>query len=633
MRQPGWSEYEVALLIDAYIRISHNSIVKKQEILNLSRILRSIAIAQGKSIDESFRNTNGINMRLSELDYIFSNGTLGLKNTSGLFRKMVDLYHNSREEYERILLEAKAMITSILNQSHECELPATNEMIVSFTEDQDYSYTKPLWLRYKSSERIQYNTWAKLYTSLIKQMINDYPNIFVPNMSLLNEERVDIVSNGESGKLRRFSRINEELLIETNLSAVGFVKRIAKAASLTGLTEKDIEIHYIKKALEADKKIISHNSNEMAKETVSIESVSQVEDLLRKSNNGITKNEIASAFPDLSTHQINVVLKSCHAVLILNKFYHRDTISDYNEMAEILLEVITKQFSQNDNYTSALQLYNEAKPRLDDFFFYNNAFDSRQEVYDLAVHLFEQEKYKGYTFIFLNKMHIWKEEPDYPKDFHGLLIKYARNHGNVFTREEALDYFALIGSSTPAQTFSYTLFNTGSRSFLQYDENRFVLREALGINDYSLSCICIQIEKLLEGDDYIATGEIEDYFYTTLPVLPNGISWSALLLEDVLRIYETDFSTIEAGKDNDKKTFPAAIIRKKSHYRCFSDVVWNEVAKSFFLPKEFTASEFRDFLLNKGFIRGSEKMWNVHKTVAGDIRFYWTDNYGRVTIN
>lgn len=101
----------------------------------------------------------------------------------------------------------------------------------------------------------------------------------------------------------------------------------------------------------------------------------------------------------------------------------------------------------------------------------------------------------------------------------------------------------------------------------------------------------------------------------------------------MLRIYETGFTTIEAGKDNDKKTIPAAIVRKKSHYRSFSDVVWNEVSKSFTLPKEFTASEFREFLLNKGFIRGSEKMWSVHKTVAGDIRFYWTDNNGRVTIN
>ena len=43
--------------------------------------------------------------------------------------------------------------------------------------------------------------------------------------------------------------------------------------------------------------------------------------------------------------------------------------------------------------------------------------------------------------------------------------------------------------------------------------------------------------------------------------------------------------------------------------------------------------EFRDFLLDKGFIRGFEKMWSVHKTVKGDIRFFWTNDYTKVTIN
>lgn len=361
--------------------------------------------------------------------------------------------------------------------------------------------------------------------------------------------------------------------------------------------------------------------------------VSDLSAFLMQNEAGVPKSDVFEHFARCKTSQIKRALESCHAVLVLKKYYHPNSISDYQEMADVLLEVISKQFAQNGNYTSAQLLYNEARPRLDDFFFYNNAFDSRQEVYDLAVHLFEQEKYKGNSFIFLNNMHIWKEEPDYPKDYHGLLIKYGREHGNVFSREEAMAYFLQIGSQSPSATFSNVLFTTGSRSFLQYAENQFVLTEAVQINENFLTTVSAQINNLLDGEDYIATGEIDDFFYTILPNLPSGICWSALLLEDVLRIYETGFMTIQAGKDNDKKTVPAAIVRKKSHYRTFSDVVWNEISKSFPLPKEFTASEFREFLLNKGFIRGSEKMWNVHKTVAGDIRFYWTDNNGRVTIN
>ncbi len=510
-----------------------------------------------------------------------------------------------------------------------------DETTVSFGESQDYNYTKPLWFRYKSQDKVVVNTWSKLYISLMRELVNDYPGVFVADLSLLNGDRIDIAKNDEAYKLRRYSQLTDDLVIEINISARDFVKRIAVAASMVGLSAEDIEIHYTKRSSERRDGKSDDSSSDRCRtfEPVTAELVEQVSSLIRGSAEGISKNEICDKFSNYSTHQINLALEACHAVLILKKYYHRDNISDYQEMADILLEVISKQFSQNGNYTSAQQLYNEARQRLDDFFFYNNAFDSRQEVYDLAVHLFEQEKYKGNSFIFMNNMHIWKEEPDYPKDYHGLMIKYAREHGNTFSREDAIFYFEQIGSTTPAATFSNVIFNTGSKSFLQYDENQFVLTEAVQINDYFLASVSAQIENLLEGEDYIAIGEIDDYFYTTLPKLPSGIYWSALLLEDVLRIYEIGFMTIEAGKDNDKKTVPAAIVRKNSHYRSFSDVVWNEVSKTFSLPKEFTASEFREFLLNKGFIRGSEKMWSVHKTVAGDIRFYWTDNNGRVTIN
>lgn len=750
MRQPKWNKYETALLIEAYWKIKADRSQKGAIIAALSSSLREQASFE---IDDTFRNENGINMRLGELDYLFSSGSIGLKNTSDLFREMVDMYQTNRSEYELILSEAKGVTASTLNVRAQfcewlqekapklrpeviCQLLAigedfckkikvlttplfettdvgvvkkyvktvknnkffyimnkrqypaivnaanwyyffiqvlpellspiqeekqeqvsstrssalnssieaensrtgiseADEIAVSFDGSQDYGYTKPLWFRYKNQDGVRVNTWSKLYTLLMKQLAEDYMDVFVADLSLLGGDRVDIATASESYKLHRYSQLIGDLLIEINISPNGFMKRIAAAASMVGLTSEDIVIHYTKRTGErrGGKAEDSSTDNDKPTEQMTTDLIEEIGGLIRESLDGITKNEICERFSNYSTRQINLALEACHAVLILKKYYHRDNISDYQEMADILLEVISKQFSQNGNYTSAQQLYNEARPRLDDFFFYNNAFDSRQEVYDLAVHLFEQEKYRGNLFIFMNNMHIWKAEPDYPKDYHGLMIKYAREHGNTFSRKDAIIYFEQIGSTTPAATFSNVLFNTGNKSFLQYDENQFVLTEALHINEYFIASVSAQIENLLEGEDYIATGEIDDYFYTTLPKLPSGIYWSALLLEDVLRIYETDFMTIEAGKDNDKKTVPAAIVRKKSHYRSFSDVVWNEVSKSFPLPKEFTALEFRDFLLNKGFIRGSEKMWSVHKTVAGDIRFYWIGNNEKVIIN
>ena len=379
------------------------------------------------------------------------------------------------------------------------------ELKVSFDGEQDFSHTKPLWLRYKDQDKVAINTWSKLYTSLMRCMVEDYPDVFMAGLSLLHGKRLDIVSNGEAFKLRRYSKLTDELLIEINISARDFVNRIAVAASIVGLTEEDIEIHYIERNNEkhSDRiKRISSGSNNSNRQMISDIS-DKIDNLIRNSADGIEKDAIKKKFQDYSTHQINMALEICHAVRILKKYYHRDNISDYYEMAEILLEVITRQFSQNSNYTSAQQLYNEARLRLDDFFFYNSAFDSRQEIYDLAVHLFVQEKYKGNTFIFMNNMHIWRKEPDYLKDFHGLLIKYAREHENIFTREDAVTYFEQIGSVTPAATFSNVILKSGSETFLQYAENKFVLADVLHINDYFLASVKMQITSLIHLHEHL----------------------------------------------------------------------------------------------------------------------------------
>ena len=606
MRQPKWDKFEAALLIEAYWKIKSVPSQRREIVTKLSSCLR--ARAQFK-IDDTFRNENGINMRLGELDYLFSEGTGGLKNTSDLFRMMVVLYRDDREEFEKILSEAKYMLD----------------------EPQNVRLQFCTWLQEKTSKptpevACQLLKIGEEFCQKIKVLAKP---LFETTDTETIKKYVKTVTNN------KIFRIKNKRQHPAIVDAANWYYSFICVLPDLNLLPYD-EVPFAEK--EQQEEVVPKPSdmpapNEPTKESLSSTLVTSVDRLLRSSNSGISKEDICKQFPDVSTRQINLALADCHAVLVLKKYYHRDNISDYNEMADILLEVISRQFTQNGNYTSAQQLYTEARLKLDDFFFYNNAFDSRQEIYDLAVHLFEQEKYKNNSFLFLNNMHIWKEEPDYPKDYHGLLIKYARDHGNVFTRENAVSYFELIGSSSPSATFSFVIFNTGKNSFLQYAENCFVLAEALNINDYILSSLNSQIENLLEDEDYVAVGEIDDYFFSTLPSLPCSIPWSALLLEDVLRLYETDYMAIEAGKDNDKKTLPAAIVRKKSQYRCFSDLVWNEVYKSFPLPKEFTASEFREFLLEKGFIRGTEKMWSVHKTVADDIRFYWTDNNGRVTIN
>ena len=93
MRQPPWDKYEAALLVEAYWKIQEDHSQKKSIVSVLSSSLRARA---GFEIDDTFRNENGINMRLGEIDYLFSAGKRGLKNTSDLFREIVSLYKKKR---------------------------------------------------------------------------------------------------------------------------------------------------------------------------------------------------------------------------------------------------------------------------------------------------------------------------------------------------------------------------------------------------------------------------------------------------------------------------------------------------------------------------------------------------------
>ena len=104
MRQPKWDKYEAALLIEAYWKIKNDGALRGAVISALSSTLRNRASFE---IDDTFRNENGINMRLGELEYLFSEGKAGLKNTSDLFREMVDMYRNDKTNFEQILSEAK----------------------------------------------------------------------------------------------------------------------------------------------------------------------------------------------------------------------------------------------------------------------------------------------------------------------------------------------------------------------------------------------------------------------------------------------------------------------------------------------------------------------------------------------
>lgn len=105
MTKIPWDRYEVALLFSAYERTVEGSDINT-EAAKLSEFLRGLAVCKGLSIDETYRNVNGMKMQLANVQYLFTGGKKGLSGASAMIHQMYELYKTNQTEYQTILKEA-----------------------------------------------------------------------------------------------------------------------------------------------------------------------------------------------------------------------------------------------------------------------------------------------------------------------------------------------------------------------------------------------------------------------------------------------------------------------------------------------------------------------------------------------
>ena len=104
-----WDEYEVALLVHYYCKIQDREISFEAATIELSERLRRKAIRKGIQIDNIYRNTNGMSMKLGNMQYLFTNGEKGLDSYSQMDKEIYELYKNDNEKYQKLLMKALEM--------------------------------------------------------------------------------------------------------------------------------------------------------------------------------------------------------------------------------------------------------------------------------------------------------------------------------------------------------------------------------------------------------------------------------------------------------------------------------------------------------------------------------------------
>ena len=107
-RQLPWDRYEVALLLDAYLRIQEEPQKEKDILADLPKNLRKRAIHLGYTIDAGFRNENGMSLQYQRMKFLMTNSAHGFDGPiSRCFHEVVEIYKKDRNWYQMILNKAR----------------------------------------------------------------------------------------------------------------------------------------------------------------------------------------------------------------------------------------------------------------------------------------------------------------------------------------------------------------------------------------------------------------------------------------------------------------------------------------------------------------------------------------------
>ena len=113
-----WDKYEAAILLEAVLKIKNQVESKSEAIERVSKQLRSMAINRGISVDDTYRNTNGISMQMAAMKATVFELESKMRSHSKVFCEIVALYRTNKPEYDAILNQAYRWIDYNKEEQH-----------------------------------------------------------------------------------------------------------------------------------------------------------------------------------------------------------------------------------------------------------------------------------------------------------------------------------------------------------------------------------------------------------------------------------------------------------------------------------------------------------------------------------
>lgn len=346
---------------------------------------------------------------------------------------------------------------------------------------------------------------------------------------------------------------------------------------------------------------------------------------------GIQFEKLYNKFNVTRHHLQSIIEADKHIIDFGGRLMHEDALIDWPEAQPVIDTALTKLLAKVD-IVARKMLYEAVRFELS-MFFNDNDLDSEEQVYHLARHMYEKNHYLGKRYWFYGNQNICKQEQRDGVSNLDILVDYARSKQGLVSFEEATEYFVRIGKN--ANSLRTQLLTDTKPRFLLYRENEYLSVEALQLCDDWYHEARQAMRTLLdETDGFVIFRDIGDGFFDRLPRLPYGLTWTHLLLQQLLRFWGKRIGarTIAAYANQSMSTIHAFLVAADTDIHTFADGVALWVALEQVEERRYQADELRELLRERGIIANNELYSILHKALANDSRFAWDHEMETVMI-
>ena len=590
-----WNEYEAVLLVEACNKVISGEASKSDVIPELSSRLRGRMLSQGVEISETYRNENGIALQLSAMQYIMTNGEIGLPGGSALFSRMASLFTEDRPSFDMKLNLAQKIYPIVsgqvdgyqMNTESACQIledgSKDNVVYVQQSDsDRDGSMSKKIVgvLRsyfsrgFRLNSTIEERRFKQFYE---KQYSSEFPatlqlSMMIPMLGIQHENKVYlpefmlaadvrdkiqlyIVSHFESSDYIYYDAILDKFsedIVDSQIFDKETLKAYLQYYDVYGWS---YETFYISKT-----------------NSVSVNQDQDIIDFVRMQGGIVTENEILNAFHYMpKDYVVRCVVRNNRTLISCGRGY-RFHIDNYriNDIEKNGIREIIQLSIQSAGYLTTSELARSVQIK------YPSVLSDNTEYGIIGFRNVVSNLYEGEFSFYNNLISSMHSRLDTNQVFEDFCKSKA-----TFTIEEvnqlADDLRTLIN------------FDAISRYCIRVSESKFVSKDNIVFDvpatDAAIANYC--------SGEYVTILDINTF--VAFPYC--SYRWNNYLLESFVAQYSKQFKLMHSRYNKDNTI--GAIVKRTSAFSDYDEILIDAVANS---KVPLNENDVLDYLQEKGYI-------------------------------